>query len=141
MNAERLLRLAEHLETVVPPERFDMGIFACVGRLDCGSEGCALGHACDIPEFRKAGLSIDWGEGDSRGIRYGDVSFGGDENLSAAMKFFDISEGAALHLFMPEDDTDLEEYVAPESPTPLDVAARIRHFVTMSEQAGVEYTP
>lgn len=148
MNAQRLLRLADHLETVVAqsPERFDMGTFA-VQRPDCGTVCCALGHACEIPEFAAVGLRIDWEDEsrrERRGWRYGRVRYDGLRDFAAAEALFDISDAAADYLFSigTEDNDGRDRFDDDyQPPTPASVAARIRHFVKMTQQAGVEYTP
>jgi hypothetical protein len=53
MNAthlHRLYRLARHLMTRVTPKNFDMSYWYC------GTAGCAVGHACMMPEFQRVGL-------------------------------------------------------------------------------------
>lgn len=55
MNVERLTKLAEFLEGV-PPEHFDMRIWGTDA--ECGTSGCAIGWACQVPEFKDAGLAL-----------------------------------------------------------------------------------
>jgi hypothetical protein len=43
MNREALRKLADHLETKVSQQQFDMAEY----RNDCGTVGCALAHATD----------------------------------------------------------------------------------------------
>ena len=45
MNQERLLRLAEHLDTV-NEKQFDMSNWA--RQSNCGTVCCACGHACNL---------------------------------------------------------------------------------------------
>ncbi len=120
MRTDRLLRLADHLETVVAkaPETFDMDTF---GRaMACGTVCCALGHACSIPEFREAGLRMEWvPDGPNE---CGEVVVAGARNFGAAEVFFGIEDRTASYLFGPDD---------PEAPkrTTVEVADRIRKFV------------
>ena len=110
---KRLLRLADHLDTV-KKKTFDM----CVWRYDteCGAVACAVGHACTIPEFKRAGLSI-------RQNRYGEwyPSYRGKKVVMSVCAFFGLTENEEMYLFAnAEDDYDT---------TPKQVAKRIRRFV------------
>lgn len=117
MNAERLLRLAEHLETVVAlqPATFDMASWQ--DRNECGATCCAFAHACSIPEFREAGLHMAIFPEDEDPIPW----FGNAAGFDAAASFFEIDEIQARHLFADESYPDVV--------TPIDVAARIRELV------------
>lgn len=53
MNKPRLRVLSDFLETV-PDDKFDINQW----RHSCGSVCCAGGWACEIPEFKAAGLMI-----------------------------------------------------------------------------------
>lgn len=52
MHKERIERLITHLENDVKDEKFD------ISHWECGFTACAIGHACRIPEFAKAGLHL-----------------------------------------------------------------------------------
>jgi hypothetical protein len=110
VNAGRLLLLAEHLDTV-PAELFTMSHWWC------GSAGCAMGHACDVPEFRDLGLYR---------VRY-DVRFCSPNNgwvlsnYDAAEVLFDLTTAQAGHLF---NSVSYRPGV-----TPGEVAGHIREFV------------
>jgi hypothetical protein len=55
LHLKRLDRLAkEHEKRAKRRERLEMRYFA----FDCKTPACSLGHACFIPEFRKAGLRL-----------------------------------------------------------------------------------
>lgn len=62
MNEKNLLLLADRLEKV-PAARWDYGRFRSEGANLatpwCGSVGCAIGHGCEVPELRAAGLDFD----------------------------------------------------------------------------------
>lgn len=55
-RCDRLLILADHLETKVLLKRFNMDVWH--EQTECGTVACALGHACEIPSFKKAGLYL-----------------------------------------------------------------------------------
>lgn len=121
MRADRLLRLADWLDRV-DPERFYMCTWA--QKDECGTTACAMGHACDIPEFKALGLRLDWSQ------RVAHVSFPGPTDtrvvdMSAAQRLFDIEEVQAMYLFASE--TEAGDTRADE--TPKDVAKRIRELV------------
>jgi hypothetical protein len=64
MNAtgkRRLLKLADFLETKVPPDSFNMSHWGRgddAGKPQCGTTACALGWASAIPSLRKAGVRL-----------------------------------------------------------------------------------
>lgn len=126
MHADRLLRLADYLETVVaklPPEQFHMAQWG-IRDPDCGTACCAVGHAAAIPEFRAAGLSLEWETGDAEPV------FGDCFGWRAVCKFFGLAFIEAEPLFSPTYyfDCDGREVPANEI-TPGMVAARIRDYV------------
>lgn len=56
IHLKRLERLAkEHEKRAKRGEKLDMRTYAH----NCKTPACSLGHACFIPEFRKAGLRLD----------------------------------------------------------------------------------
>jgi hypothetical protein len=114
MNAERLLKLADFLETV-PPHSFDMKEW--ITFTECGFAGCAIGWTPKaIP-----------GEGFILKHHMADEYYpyyNGKERWRAVEEFFELEELEAEHLFM---NSKYEE-----SPTPNEVAARIREFVTQT---------
>jgi hypothetical protein len=114
MNTKRLLTLARHLRKV-PVERFDMKRWAC------GTTACAMGHACTIPSFRRAGLRLveDFGWGT---ITMSTIAFGKILGMQAAAELFDISYLTANRLFHAGN------YPKP-NPTPAEVAERIERLV------------
>lgn len=117
MNTERLLRLAEHIESL-PAEQFDMETWG--QQSECGTVCCAFGHACSVPEFRAAGLELLWKD-ESDGTRSAVPFFCGLAGFYAAREFFGISRQQAEYLFC---DADYED----DAPTAPVVAARIREL-------------
>jgi hypothetical protein len=70
VNKERLLKLADFLDTV-HPNKFEISSWLNTGwrarggcteaellDLDCGTTACAVGWACTIPEFKAEGLGF-----------------------------------------------------------------------------------
>jgi len=98
---KRLMKLADFLDTV-PRKHFDMNIYVEGIRTgdgeykidglinhECGTSACALGWACTMPEFRKAGLRLSGSM---------PIYKNWDEQ-SAAKRFFGITEKEAETLF------------------------------------------
>lgn len=124
MNEKRLLKLAAVLKTV-PSKHFDMMACWVAGEdiesaqsfgakglgtpKTCGTTACAMGWACTVPEFKRAGLKMQGFE----------PHFKNACGFTAAEKFFDISENDAAFLFGAEN----------EGITPKQEAARIIKFV------------
>lgn len=122
INAERLLRLADHLDTV-PDEKFDYSTFI----RSCGTVGCALWHAATLPEFNALGLSvmIPVDEEMSPDLRYMDD--GGDLfDLDVAIHDIFGEESAREELLYPSSNREM-------SFTPRQVASKFRAFVATQE--------
>jgi hypothetical protein len=126
MNKKRLLKLADYLETV-PRKRFNMDHWASAKfcgkpkepEHECGTSACALGWACTIPSFKRAGLKfIECG---SNFWTHIDLvpDFEGSTGYGAAASLFGIRYSQAEWLFSPESPAR----------TPKQVAKRIRKFV------------
>lgn len=145
MNRERLLKLADFLETL-PPSRFNFSSWfgnGADGRPDisCNSTACALGWATAIPEFRALGLHgrlVDQG--------FAAICMGDPEDAvandfwgvtcDATGKLFDLSEAETELLFVPHDGDDddvdgkdSETGQLARTATPRRVAQHIREFV------------
>jgi len=113
MNKERLIILADYLQTL-PPENLDMHSWTC------GTAACAVGHACTLPEFKAEGFSLHT---DSV-CNYPALKLTFHETLTgwnAVVKFFSLNRRAAYYLF------DFISYVGDPSPTY--VSDRIRAYV------------
>jgi hypothetical protein len=124
VGLNRLLKLADFLETKVPRKQFNMDVWKFEDA--CGTVGCALGWGCSIPSFRKAGLKLVWdSEHISAHVKYGDERIGED----AAEDFFHIELKEAEDLFL-----DLYGDKSPNE-TPKQVAKRIRKFVKEKQKA------
>lgn len=136
MNKRRLLTLAKYLETEVVEKHFDLSSWRDNNPTGdhlsekCGYTACAVGHACEIPSFKQAGLKLGF-----------DPKYKDDGQLTplfrsaskwfkaweAVEKFFGIDFSTAAWLF-----TD-DYYLKGIKTTPKEVAERIRKFV----QTGV----
>ncbi len=135
MNKRRLLKLAEFLEKV-PRKRFDYASW--VGDdwggkqdLSCGTTACAMGWACTIPSFRKAGLKLKNSLLDGTSLRTAYYTsnvpyFNGFEGFDAAALFFDIDLRDARYLFGEPNHTPFKDT---SEVTPKQVAKLIRKFV------------
>lgn len=140
----RLLKLADYLDTLSPAElRMDAWFSKRRGydvwdrqmyvvpdlyhgqnvsnirklTSECGYAACAVGHACSIPSFRKAGLKL------TKFGNYTDPTYKGSSNWYAVESFFDIDNHTAKLLF--SSDSYKNPRVRPST-----VANRIRKFVT-----------
>ncbi len=117
MDARKLLVLAAHLDAV-PRESFDIWTWR---PSRCGSECCAVGHACHIPEFAASGLRL------VDGVPAFDAIDGDHFGFGAACAFFGLTRSQARHLF---DGTRYPRSPGENLPvTPTAVADRIREFV------------
>lgn len=118
MRLDRLETLAKHLETV-PPETFNLGSWKC------GTTACAMGHACSIPSFRRAGLRLE------KEMEWGEAvfipSFKCEQDFDAAQRFFGISQSDSYHLFDPM------EYPNYERTRKQTVINRIRKFIAQHQ--------
>lgn len=154
MDAEKLLKMADFMETL-PPARFDfqavahcdmstpcaMGAAvkrAAANPTDCGTIGCVVGHTPQVfPELVEYVLSdvsngLKWLE-----VRMKDGTCPYPESrryVAIAAVLFDITPRDAFRLFTPGTGApqDGEQLV---DATPKEVAARIRSYVAWV-QAG-----
>lgn len=120
MNIERLERVAIMLDTL-PPKRFDIHTFASD---NCGTVGCAAGHAALLPEFNALGyhLGIPKWATKNNTVMYKEPSTGYSlYGFSAISAFFDLTELQAEELF--------HAYAYDDNVTARDVAARIRQCI------------
>jgi hypothetical protein len=132
MNTERLLKLADYLETVVaklPPERFHMEAWGV--RADCGTTCCAVGHACDIPEFKALGLHLWWPSVEPDDHQKAEPALNGERGSDVVASFFDISSEDVDYLFTEEGYWDSFSWGKDhgDEVTVEDVVYRIRDFV------------
>lgn len=136
MNTKRLLTLAKFLEEKVPRKAFDYAVWFGAkvldskGRLrspaECGTTACAMGWACMIPAFKRAGLTV------RLALAYGieRITFKGQAGaFDAAEALFDLTEAEAVYLFSPSTDCDGEA-------TPKQVAKKIRKFVRDAQRGA-----
>ena len=110
MRTDRLLTLADFLETV-PPEQFSMNVWSC------NTAACACGWAARIPEFQKAGFRM------ARSVWWTLVpAFLNYIDWEAVDAFFELDGDDSYRLFSA---TRYADGVKPGV-----VAAAIRQFVT-----------
>lgn len=140
MNAKRLLKLADFLDTM-PREKFDFGVVAdeqgkpmaealAADKTQCGTVGCAIGW---MPAVFPRGL--EWTRstermwtGPLKRTRVALVGSPRTKDFAAAAEWFDISELEAEALFMP-DSAGFGLRAISERAGPTVVARRIRRFV------------
>lgn len=103
MNAtgkRRLLKLADFLESGVPPKRFNMDLWGDGnerGTPACGTVACALGWASAVPSLRRAGVELrhsgspSWSE------------FTGGSPRSVGRHVFDMTDDQFTDIFAPPD--------------------------------------
>ena len=107
----RLTRLADYLEELPRTKRFNMGTWGeHHGKHEpaemnyCGTEACALGHAAMMPEFKRAGLKLEWmhhtpWNGIGAGWWEAEISFKSRMADRAGALFFGLSGSEAYDLF------------------------------------------
>lgn len=112
MYADRLLKLADHLEQNVEDENFSLMTW----RDD--AVACAIGHATEIPEFKRLGLEFRW-----FGHKIGLPFFEGNYSWGVSESFFGISIKDTHWLF------NVSAYPHGSWTTKREVVCRIREFV------------
>lgn len=122
-HPDRLELLAKHLETV-KPHAFDMGYWKIDRLGKCGTQACAMGHACDIPAFMAMGLQVCKAGKRMNGetiyqVWLGQPDSGSPEGFGAAQKLFGIDADDADALFGDCNDDK----------TPTRMAERIRVYI------------
>lgn len=123
MHEERLLKLAELLETKIEKRTFDIGVFYEEWEgYKCGYAACAVGHAMCDPWFKRRGFTTY--ESSWRKIAGPLNKKTGSIGWDAVEEFFDINNEESDLLFTP---LSYPEYTY--NPTPKQVAKRIRKFV------------
>lgn len=90
---------------------------------DCGSNGCILGWACAIPEFRAQGLGYQHLTGRDAGPRYRGLS-----GFRAGEAFFGITPSEATKLFTGHRYADSTELNPAKSDKQIGLR-RIRRFL------------
>lgn len=155
MNKERLLKLAEFLETNPQIEgHFDLAVWRKAINLDpaknlvtdeqlhsCGTSACAVGWACSMPEFQAKGLGF--------GTRHGEYGSYDNEPTFTPEGSEQLSGWEAVETFFGLDgysnkqsrtgDQSAMLFMSgfyPPSVGPTEVAERIRLFVANPEEAA-----
>jgi hypothetical protein len=120
MNRQRLLRLADHLDTV-PKELFNMRTWYTSYR-GCGTVACAAGHAAAVPEFKDEGFALETTDDCEK-----EPVYKGHTGFEACSAFFKLDFNTNQRIFTRysygEDD-----------PTPKEVANRIREILTADKK-------
>lgn len=120
MHKERLLKLAEHLESgKLGHKEFDMSTWNSANGPECGTSGCAVGE-CPIiwPE--------DWKFGP-----HGHPTVRAYSVYASAQIWFGLTITECYDLFMP--DSYPQNHITPKV-----VAARIRSFVAQKESEDLK---
>lgn len=135
MNAKRLLKLADFLDTL-PRQKFDYSVFTRqggkpmrealkAGKTDCGTAGCAVGWMPVV--FPRAVCWLDkptWKSDLTVALRSDhDIT-----HMEVAEQYFGLDEREALCLFDPFNND-----LSPEA-TPKQVARHIRKFVARKQR-------
>ena len=151
----RLLKLADYLDTV-KPKYFDFESWVgnahkkvAASGLSCGTTACAVGHAANIPEFKRLGLKLNIELNSiSLGIPLVTPTFGDKTNLNAAGAFFSITDGEAVELFQPQNiyaecllygGYKLPIFSEDSDTKPSEIAGKIRLFVAAKDIIGRDY--
>jgi hypothetical protein len=113
----------------------------------CGFAGCAVGWACQVPEFTTRGLRLYTGRNTPVYIdglqpeqdvlaHWPAVQAFFDLSISAAMQLFQLSHYTVDHAPEGTDPMDMEDADMVDHPTPQEVAARIRVLVAYNKKQG-----
>lgn len=106
-RADRLERLAVHLETNVPPRNFTMSIWSSGPDASAADyRGCVGGHATYL--FADEGLEIRFMPGFHPSNSYYAVAFGKRCNFAALESFFGLTQDESQALFTGRDCTMAE---------------------------------
>ena len=112
---------ADHFENNVSENRFNMHNWKVSLTPECGTVGCFIGHACDVPEINEAGLHLE--TEDEHDTMF--PIFGEEAGTHAVANFFELSYKDACYLFMPGYyATYPNDNISKE-----DVLYRIREFI------------
>ena len=129
-NPRRLNILKDYLRENVNPKQFDMFAVWEKNTETCGTAGCAMGWACSIPSFKRAGLKLkSMNYFDIDDVEIYDIEFKDLGCFEAASEFFTISKEEADYLFDPDS------YPHTCKLTPKIVARRIENFINKKLKA------
>lgn len=116
MRKDLLLLLADYLDKLKEP--IDMTLWEY--DTDCGTAGCAMWHACQVPQLKDAGLFM----------KYGYPTFDDGHytcsGIAAARVVFGIDDPTARHLFLADSYDGYDSTNVP----PKVVADRIRKLAS-----------
>jgi len=132
MNRERLLRLADLVETIAP-EKFDLRTWGGYRELrkqgdylECGTVSCAVGWAAEDAWFQSQGLSDRW-----------NPTYAGCSGWEAVSKFFDLPPSADAFQYPEAHFLFCEDSYVTRPVHPSEVAIRIRLFVEHHDEKVV----
>lgn len=111
LRRTRLLMLANRLENLPKELQFDFRSWAYHSGVHppeddnyCGTKACVLGHAALMPEFRAAGLRLQWepveGETDMLSGWHAVIHYGQQVSDIAGAAFFGLTHSEARGLFL-----------------------------------------
>lgn len=124
VHANRLLKLADHLSEL-PRKLFDFGTYA--EKRSCGTVGCAMGHACMMPAFKRLGAGLkEMPNDDVLWPTIGGVA----SPVTVGKELFGVGIDDYESLFMPH-----ESGLGADA-TPKQVAKHIRKFVAERTQCS-----
>lgn len=130
-HRNRLLKLVKLLRTKKVANHFNLDDWAnkelgefTKKKVDCGTEACAVGWACTIPSFRKAGLKL------ANSHEIIEPMFNEYRGLSAAAQFFGMSYRESEQHFHPVGYPEgYDENGNWRKATPKDVANKLVLFL------------
>lgn len=128
---EKLTITADHLEQNVKDDEFALTTYMT----PCGTIGCAIGHACDIPEFRDMGFHLIFTSPLGIGLQ---PTFGGVYNGRAIERFYDLGAEEVNWLFF---SSSYGPGLNAELPTRANVIARIRSVAAEYAEVKQEVAP
>lgn len=137
VQEKRLLTVAKWLREKVTPERFvyDRWIgFDWEGRSDlsCGTVACVLGHATQIPAFRRAGLKLLPRDSRSCRLAFEYIQYAPKNGAPSTMPWTVVEAffGAdTMELFQSPASTNDPDDLSVRTYTPKMVARRIEQWV------------
>lgn len=87
---QKLSKLAQFLDKKVPADRFNL-VEWWIHTPGCGTVGCAVGWACQIPEFKKEGLKL---------LNNCSPCYNSLTSWSGVASFFNLNMEEATYLFL-----------------------------------------
>jgi hypothetical protein len=138
---KRLLTLAKFLRTV-PKKRFKMWTWATgdfCGKVkepehnECGTAACAIGWACTIPSFRRAGLKLTDAEWSIKDKPHKIPVYEEKEEFEAAEEFF----GLPAHGRIKGRFVVTYLFGGHNKNSPIQAAKRIENYIKLEEKGRI----